>query len=108
MAALAAFVSAPPARASASGDAFSDPAAGIAFALALAVAVLVVAEATLRTEPAVGADPVDVQDAVAIAKIVTKQIAVLARKAATEADGLFNDSPVSSFPALAMVQSNPL
>lgn len=76
--------------------------------MAVAVDVVVVVGATLRTEPAVGDEPVDVHDTVAIAKSVTTHMTVLARKAATEADSLFNDSPVSSFPALAKVQSNPL
>jgi hypothetical protein len=77
-------------------------------AVAVAVEVVVVVGATLNTEPAVGAEPVEVHDTVAIAKSVTTHMTVLARKAATEADSLFNDSPVSSFPVLAKVQSSPL
>ncbi|QND53151.1 hypothetical protein HB779_15515 [Phyllobacterium sp. 628] len=43
-----------------------------------------------------------------MANSVTTHMTVLALKAVIEADSLFNDSPVSSFPAFAKVQSNPL
>ena len=56
--------------------------------------------AAVKAEVALGLDPVDVQDVAAIAAIAMTHATVLARRAETDAGSIFNDSPVSSFPAV--------
>jgi hypothetical protein len=65
-------------------------------------------DSTARAEVTLGLDPVEVQEVAVMAESTMTHATVLARRAETEAGSMFNDSPVSSFPALVDVQSGPL
>jgi hypothetical protein len=63
---------------------------------------------TAKADVTLGLGPVEVQEVPAMAESTMTHATVLARRVETEAGSMFNDSPVSSFPAPVDVQSGPL